>query len=211
MKLIILGAPGAGKGTQADKITQYYKIPHISTGDIFRENIKNKTELGVEISKIVSTGGLVTDKLTNEIVKDRLSKDDCKNGFMLDGYPRTIAQAKALDEYGIKLDYAVYINVDDDVIVERMSGRITCPECSESYHLLYNPPKVKGICNKCSVNLVQREDDKPDTVAKRLDIFHKESQPILDFYNEKDIVIEVNGEGKTEYITKLIIKLLEGE
>jgi adenylate kinase len=209
MKLIILGAPGAGKGTQADKITKHYKIPHISTGDIFRENIKNKTELGIKVEEIISTGGLVTDELTNEIVKNRLSCQDCTNGFMLDGFPRTISQAHALDEYGIVLNSAIYINVSDNVIVERMSGRVICSSCSGAFHKLYNPPTTQGICDLCGSTLIQREDDNPKTIINRIEIFRKESSPIIDFYTKKGIIIEVNGEGATEDITNFIIASLK--
>jgi adenylate kinase len=209
MKLIILGAPGAGKGTQADKITKHYKIPHISTGDIFRENIKNKTELGIKVEEIISTGGLVTDELTNEIVKNRLSCQDCTNGFMLDGFPRTISQAHALDEYGIVLNSAIYINVSDNVIVERMSGRVICSSCSGAFHKLYNPPTTQGICDLCGSTLIQREDDNPKTIINRIEIFRKESSPIIDFYTKKGIIIEVNGEGATEGITNFIIASLK--
>lgn len=209
MKLIILGAPGAGKGTQADKITKHYNIPHISTGDIFRYNIKNKTELGVKVEEILSTGALVPDNLTNEIVKDRLSKQDCENGFMLDGYPRTISQVEALKNYGIFIDCAIYINVDDKSIVERMSGRLTCPKCSQTYHKLYSPPKIQGVCDNCSTELVQREDDSEQIVLKRLELFHSQTAPIINHYKNEKLLVEVNGIGKQEDIYNLILKSLK--
>jgi adenylate kinase len=209
MKIIVLGAPGAGKGTQAQKITKHYNIPHISTGMIFRENINDKTELGIKVKEILASGGLVEDDLTNKIVEDRLSKSDCMNGFMLDGYPRNIAQAKSLDDFGISISHVIYIKVDDDDIVERMSGRLTCPKCSETYHDLYNPSKVKNVCTSCGTSLIQRPDDNKETVIKRLELFRREATPILDFYSKRNLVIEVNGLGKPDSITDLIIHELD--
>lgn len=209
MKLIVLGAPGSGKGTQAQEITKHYRIPHISTGSIFRENIKNKTELGNKVSNILSSGGLVSDDLTNSIVKDRLLKEDCLDGFLLDGYPRNIIQAEALDSFGISLDVVIYLKVEDKYIVERMAGRLTCPNCSAAYHKIYNPPKIDNVCDICSNFLIQREDDKKEIVLKRLNVFYKELIPMLDFYKNKSLLVEINGVGEPRYITETIIKQLE--
>lgn len=197
MKIIMLGAPGAGKGTQAKMIADKYRIPHISTGDIFRANIKNGTELGMEAKKYMDQGLLVPDELTVKILLDRVAQDDCENGYVLDGFPRTIPQAqvldKALTELGDKIDYAVNVDVPDENIINRMSGRRACLACGATYHVVHIPPKQEGVCDKCGQELVLRDDDKPETVKNRLDVYHKQTQPLIDFYTEKGVLKTVDG------------------
>ena len=197
MKVIMLGAPGAGKGTQAKMIAEKYSVPHISTGDIFRANIKNGTELGMEAKKYMDQGLLVPDELTVKILLDRVAKDDCKNGYVLDGFPRTIPQAevldKALDEINDKIDFAINVDVPDENIVRRMSGRRACLGCGATYHIEHIPPKQDGICDTCGQELVLRDDDKPETVKNRLDIYHQQTQPLIDFYQAKGILKTVDG------------------
>lgn len=197
MKVIMLGAPGAGKGTQAIKIADKYGIPHISTGDIFRYNIKNNTELGKKAKTYMDQGKLVPDELTCDLLLDRVAKDDCKNGYILDGYPRTIPQAevleKALNEKGDSIDFAINVNVPDDNIVNRMSGRRTCPQCGETYHIVYNAPKKEDVCDKCGSALIQRDDDKPETVRKRLAVYHEQTEPLVEYYKNKGKYKEVDG------------------
>ena len=197
MKVIMLGAPGAGKGTPAIKIADKYGIPHISTGDIFRYNIKNNTELGKKAKTYMDQGKLVPDELTCDLLLDRVAKDDCKNGYILDGYPRTIPQAevleKALNEKGDSIDFAINVNVPDDNIVNRMSGRRTCPQCGETYHIVYNAPKKEDVCDKCGSALIQRDDDKPETVQKRLAVYHEQTEPLVEYYKNKGKYKEVDG------------------
>ena len=197
MKIIMLGAPGAGKGTQAKMIADKYQVPHISTGDIFRANIKNGTELGKEAKKYMDQGLLVPDELTVKLLLDRVANPDCANGYVLDGFPRTIPQAEVLDaaltELGDKIDYAVNVDVPDENIVKRMSGRRACLSCGATYHIEHIPPKVEGICDKCGQELVLREDDKPETVMKRLNVYHEQTQPLIDFYTNKGILKTVDG------------------
>lgn len=197
MKIIMLGAPGAGKGTQAEMICEKYGLPHISTGDIFRANIKNGTELGKEAKKYMDQGLLVPDELTVKILLDRVAKDDCKNGYVLDGFPRTIPQAevldKALTELNDKVDYAINVDVPDENIINRMSGRRACVTCGATYHVVFAPTKVEGVCDKCGANLILRDDDKPETVKNRLDVYHKQTQPLIDFYSQKGVLKEVDG------------------
>ena len=197
MKIIMLGAPGAGKGTQAKKIAEKYEIPHISTGDIFRANIKNNTELGKKAKAYMDQGLLVPDELTLELIMDRFEQPDCKNGYVLDGFPRTIPQAealtKALSENSEKIDFAVNVEVPDESIVERMSGRRACLNCGGTYHIIFNPSKKEGICDKCSSELVLREDDKPETVSKRLKVYHDQTQPLIDYYRGQKVLREVDG------------------
>ena len=191
MKIIMLGAPGAGKGTQAKQIADKYSIPHISTGDIFRANIKNGTELGKKAKQYMDQGALVPDELTCDLVMDRMQQDDCKNGFVLDGFPRTIPQAEALDaalgKINEKMDYAIDVDVPDENIVNRMSGRRACLNCGATYHLISIPPKVEGICDRCGSEIVLREDDKPETVQKRLKVYHEQTQPLIDYYKNPEI------------------------
>ena len=197
MKIIMLGAPGAGKGTQAKKIAEKYSIPHISTGDIFRANIKNGTELGNKAKTYMDQGLLVPDELVVDLVVDRVGQDDAKNGYVLDGFPRTIPQAEALDKaleaIGEKVDFAINVEVPDENIIRRMSGRRACVACGGTYHLVHIPPKQEGICDTCGKELILREDDKPETVKKRLDVYHEQTQPLIDYYTGKGILKEVDG------------------
>lgn len=197
MKIIMLGAPGAGKGTQAKMIADKYSIPHISTGDIFRANIKNGTELGMEAKKYMDQGQLVPDELTVRILLDRVAQDDCKNGYVLDGFPRTIPQAEVLDaeltKLGDQIDFAIDVDVPDENIVKRMSGRRACVACGATYHIVHIPPKQEGICDKCGSELILRDDDAPETVLKRLGVYHDQTQPLIDFYTKKNILKTVDG------------------
>lgn len=197
MKIIMLGAPGAGKGTQAQMIADKYEIPHISTGDIFRENVKKGTELGLEAKKYMDQGLLVPDELTVKILLDRVAQDDCKNGYVLDGFPRTIPQAEVLDkaiaELGDKIDYAINVDVPDENIIRRMSGRRACLACGATFHIEHVPPKQEGICDKCGKELVQRDDDKEETVKNRLEVYHKQTQPLIDFYTKQGVLRTVDG------------------
>ena len=197
MKIIMLGAPGAGKGTQAKMIAKEYGIPHVSTGDIFRANIKEGTELGKEAKGYMDKGLLVPDELTVKILLDRVAKEDCKNGYVLDGFPRTIPQAEvledALNKLNDKIDYAIDVNVPDENIIKRMSGRRACLKCGATYHIEHVPPKKEGICDVCGEPLVLRDDDKPETVKNRLDVYHKQTQPLIDFYSERNILKTVDG------------------
>ncbi len=213
MKLVLLGAPGAGKGTQAKRIAENYNIPHISTGDIFRENIKNNTELGQKAKAYMDQGLLVPNELVLELIMERFKAPDCKNGYVLDGFPRTIPQAKALDEAleknNDRIEYAINVDVDDDVIINRMSGRRACLNCGRTYHVKTLRPKVEDTCDYCNSKLVLRDDDKPETVKKRLDVYHKQTQPLLDYYNEKGILHNVDGTGEIDRIYNDIINILK--
>ena len=213
MKIIMLGAPGAGKGTQAKKIAEKYGIPHISTGDIFRANIKNQTELGMKAKGYMDQGMLVPDELTLELIMDRFTNDDCKNGYVLDGFPRTIPQAealtKALADKQDAVDYAINVDVPDEAIVTRMSGRRACLACGGTYHIKFNPTKVDGICDACGGELVLRADDKPETVQKRLDVYHEQTQPLIDYYQTQNILKEVDGTLPLEDVFRAIIAILE--
>lgn len=212
MKIIMLGAPGAGKGTQAKQIADKYSIPHISTGDIFRANIKNGTELGKKAKQYMDQGALVPDELTCDLVMDRIQQDDCKNGFVLDGFPRTIPQAEALDaalgKINEKMDYAIDVDVPDENIVNRMSGRRACLNCGATYHLISIPPKVEGICDRCGSEIVLREDDKPETVQKRLKVYHEQTQPLIDYYSKKGVLAEVDGTQSMENVFNAIVDVL---
>lgn len=209
MRLILIGASGAGKGTQAKKISNKYGIPHISTGDILREHINLKTEIGIKVKSILDEGGLVSDQIITELVQIRISEQDCKNGFILDGFPRTLSQAKAL-EVITYIDKAIYIKVEDNHIIERLAGRRTCKSCSAMYHLEYSKPRVSNICDVCGSELSQREDDAPEVIKERLSIFHELTFPIISYYREKGLLFEVSGQGNIEFISDLIIKALEG-
>ena len=215
MRLILLGPRGAGKGTQAKRVIEEFDIPHISTGDIFRKNIKEKTELGQKVEGLLAEGKLVPDELTIEIVWDRLDQEDCKNGFLLDGFPRTIPQAEALDEglakRGLKLDRVLNIDVDKDSLVKRLSGRRVCPNCGASYHIDNNPTKVEGICDVCQTPVIQREDDKEQTVLDRIKVYDSQTKPLVDFYNKQDLVFTVDGTLPIDEITnKLVTELKKG-
>lgn len=197
MKIIMLGAPGAGKGTHAKKITEKFGIPAISTGDIFRENIKNGTELGKKAKEYMDAGNLVPDELVCDLVVDRLKQDDCKKGYILDGFPRTIPQAEALTAALAKdddaIDYALEIFLEDQAIIDRMSGRRVCKSCGATYHVVNIPPKTEGVCDECDGELIVRDDDAPETVKKRLDVYHEQTQPLIDYYKAKGILKEVDG------------------
>ena len=212
MKIIMLGAPGAGKGTQAKKIAAKYDIPHISTGDIFRANIKNGTELGNKAKTYMDQGLLVPDELVVDLVVDRVQQDDCKNGYVLDGFPRTIPQAEALDkalaEFGDKIDYAIDVNVPDENIVKRMGGRRACVGCGATYHLVYAPTKTEGICDVCGKELILRDDDKPKTVQKRLNVYHEQTQPLIDYYTKEGILKSVDGTKDLEEVFADIVAIL---
>ena len=212
MKIVMLGAPGAGKGTQAKMIAAKYDIPHISTGDIFRANIKEGTPLGLEAKSYMDQGKLVPDELTVKILLDRVAKDDCKNGYVLDGFPRTIPQANVLKEalakQNDKIDFAINVDVPDENIVRRMSGRRACVTCGATYHIEHVPPKTEGICDKCGSALILRDDDKPDTVLNRLKVYHDQTQPLIDFYNNEGILKEVDGTIDVKDVFESITKIL---
>lgn len=212
MKIVMLGAPGAGKGTQAKMLAEKYVIPHISTGDIFRSNIKNGTELGKKAKEYMDQGLLVPDELTVNLVIDRVGQDDCKNGYILDGFPRTIPQAEALDQALLKLsdklDYAVNVDVPDENIVNRMSGRRACVNCGATYHIKYNPTKIEGTCDVCQGELILRDDDKPETVQKRLSVYHEQTQPLIDYYSSKGILATVDGTVDMKDVFEAIVKIL---
>ncbi|SEB19094.1 adenylate kinase [Thalassobacillus cyri] len=214
MNLILMGLPGAGKGTQAEKIVEKYNIPHISTGDMFRLAIKEGTALGKEAKSFMDKGELVPDEVTIGIVRERLSKDDCEKGFLLDGFPRTIAQAEALEnllkDMNESLDYVLHIDVPTDQLVERLTGRRVCPTCGATYHVIYNPPKVEGKCDKDGSELIQREDDKPETVRKRLDVNIEQTQPMLDFYKDKGYLVTIKGDQDINQVFKDIDEKLGG-
>ncbi|MBP2024928.1 adenylate kinase [Peptoniphilus stercorisuis] len=211
MKIVILGPPGAGKGTQADFIIEKYNIPHISTGDIFRENIKNGTELGVKAKSYMDKGLLVPDELVIDIVKDRIVRDDCKDGFLLDGFPRTVAQAVSLDaeldKQGTKLDKVVNINVDSSILVDRAVGRRICKTCGATYHIEYNPPKVEGICDKDQTELIQRDDDKEETVKTRINVYFEQTAPLIDYYRAQGLLLDIDG---AQDIKKVFEDVVEG-
>ena len=212
MNIIMLGAPGAGKGTFSAYLEEKYQIPHISTGDIFRENIKNNTELGAKAKTYMDKGELVPDELVVSLVVDRLAADDCKKGFILDGFPRTMAQAEALTE-ALKdadsgIDCAINIEAPDDFIVERMAGRRVCPKCGASYHLVNVPPKAEGICDVCGAELIQRDDDAPETVANRLNVYHEQTQPLIDYYAEQQVLKAVDGTIGHDNVFAALDKLL---
>ena len=212
MKIVMLGAPGAGKGTQAKMIAAKYQIPHISTGDIFRANIKNGTELGKKAKEYMDQGLLVPDELTVDLVIDRLAQDDCKNGYILDGFPRTIPQAEALDaalaKLGEKMDYAIDVDVPDENIVSRMSGRRACTGCGATYHIVYNPSKKGECCEVCGEKLILRDDDKPETVQKRLNVYHEQIQPLIDYYTKQSILRTVDGTQDMNDVFAEIVKIL---
>lgn len=212
MKIIILGAPGAGKGTQAKQIAAKYQIPHISTGDIFRANIKNGTALGRKAKSYMDAGGLVPDDVTIGMLLDRISEPDCGNGYVLDGFPRTIPQAESLTEAlaarGEHIDYAINVDVPDEAIVSRMSGRRACVSCGATYHIVYNPTKQEGICDVCGQALILRDDDKPETVQKRLSVYHDQTQPLIDYYAKADALVTVDGTQDLNDVFRDIVKIL---
>ena len=212
MKIIMLGAPGAGKGTQAKKIAAKYAIPHISTGDIFRANIKNNTELGQKAKTYMDKGELVPDELVVDLIMDRFKEADCANGYVLDGFPRTIPQAEALDKAlsanGESVDYAVNVEVPDENIINRMSGRRACVGCGATYHIQFKPTKVEGICDACGEKLILRDDDKPETVKNRLSVYHEQTQPLIEYYSGKGVLKEVDGTQPMDDVFAAIVKIL---
>ena len=212
MKIIMLGAPGAGKGTQAKQIASKYEIPHISTGDIFRANIKNGTELGKKAKEYMDQGMLVPDELTCDLVMDRIAQDDCEKGFVLDGFPRTIPQAEALTnaltKIGQSMDYAIDVDVPDENIVNRMSGRRACLNCGATYHIVFNPTKTEGVCDACGNETVLRDDDKPETVQKRLTVYHDQTQPLIDYYKNMNILKSVDGTKPMDEVFSDIVAIL---
>ncbi len=206
MKLILLGAPGAGKGTQAEIISETYKIPTISTGNIIRAALKEGTEMGLKAKAYTEKGELVPDEIVIGIIKERLSEPDCNGGFILDGFPRTIPQAEALDNMGIAVDAALSIEVEDSEIVKRMSGRRVCEKCGASYHTEYKKPQKDGICNACGGNLVIRKDDEPETVLNRLSVYHEQTEPLKDYYNKQNKLLIVEGQDDVKDTTALVLK-----
>ena len=209
MKLILLGAPGAGKGTQAEIISEKYNIPTISTGNIIRAALKNGTEMGLKAKSYIDAGELVPDNVVIGIIKERLSEADCKEGYILDGFPRTIPQAVALDDMGFVIDAALSIEVDDSEIVKRMSGRRVCEKCGASYHTEYKKPEVEGVCNLCGGGLVIRKDDEPETVKNRLNVYHEQTEPLKEFYQKKGKLRIVEGQEEVADTTKLTLAALE--
>ena len=209
MNLILLGAPGAGKGTQAEVICQHLSIPAISTGNMIREALKSGTEMGLKAKSFMDAGKLVPDEVVIGIVKERLAQDDCKNGFVLDGFPRTIPQAEALDKMGIVIDKVIDIEVPDEKIVERMSGRRVCESCGASYHLLYKKPEKEGVCGKCGGALVQRKDDHPDTVKERLKVYHEQTEPLKAYYEKQGKLAVVEGQEDVADTSRLTLEALK--
>ena len=214
MKIVFMGPPGAGKGTQAEKIIENYQIPHISTGDMFRKAIKDQTELGMEAKRYMDQGALVPDHVTIGIVKDRLSESDCKSGFLLDGFPRTVDQAKALDEIltslDSKIDYVINIDVDLDILKERLTGRRICRSCGATYHMIFNPPAVAGTCDKCGGELYLRKDDNEETVGNRLDVYVSQTKPLLDYYSLAGNLVNINGQQSIDLVFAEIQDVLGG-
>ncbi len=215
MNIILLGPPGAGKGTQAKLISEKYSIPHISTGDIFRKNISEKTPLGVKAKGYMDKGQLVPDELTIDLVKDRLQQDDCKNGFLLDGFPRTVAQAEALDEFlhedNQSINSSLLIDVPQEYILERMTGRRVCNSCGASYHVKFNPSKVEGKCDVCGSELIQRKDDSEETVRERLDVYSKQTQPLIQYYSDKEVLSTIDGTREIKEVFENISDILGSE
>ncbi len=209
-----MGLPGAGKGTQAEKIVEKYNIPHISTGDMFRTAIKEGTELGMQAKSFMDQGALVPDEVTIGIVRERLSKDDCKKGFLLDGFPRTVAQAEALEtilsDFDRQINYVINIDVDKDILMERLTGRRICKSCGATYHLVFNPPAKEDTCNRCGGELYQRADDNAETVQNRLDVNLKQTQPLLDFYGEKGYLRNINGQQDINIVFEDVDTLFSG-
>lgn len=208
MRLVLLGAPGAGKGTQAIALSRHFNIPHISTGEIFRGHMKNETEIGMKIKQSMNRGYLLPDDLAIHVVEVRLAEGDCKNGFLLDGFPRTIAQAKALESMNQEPDWVINVHVADEVIIERMAGRRVCPQCGASYHTIYKKPAKDHICDRCATTLVQRKDDQEETVRKRLRVYYEQTEPLTRFYQNKNRLLIVDGIGEVEEITAKIIQAL---
>ena len=209
MKLILLGAPGAGKGTQAEIISEHLSVPTISTGNIISAALKAQTEMGIKAKEFIDKGLLVPDDVVIGIIRDRLKENDCKNGFILDGFPRTVPQAQALDDMGIEIDKVIDIQVPDEKIVQRLSGRRVCSGCGASYHLLYKKPEKDGVCNSCGEQLVQRTDDREETVLERLKVYHEQTEPLVDYYRKKNKLVVVEGQEEVSDTTALTLKALE--
>lgn len=213
MKIIMVGAPGAGKGTQAKRIAEKYDIPHVSTGDIFRANLKEGTELGLKAKVYMDQGALVPDEITIGMLMDRIHQADCKNGYVLDGFPRNIPQAealtRALDASGESMDAVIDINVPDDNIMERMSGRRLCRKCGEGYHTVFNPPRADGVCDVCGGELYMRDDDQPETVRKRLTVYHDQTQPLIEYYTKQQILKSVDGTQRMDKVFADIVTILD--
>ncbi len=210
MKLVLIGSPGAGKGTQAKVLSKHFGIAHISTGDLLREETSLKTEIGLKIIDIMNAGKLVSDEIVETLLSNRIKKDDCKNGFILDGYPRNVEQAEGLSAVVGNIDKVVLISVNDNLIIERMVGRRGCPKCGQMYHIKYNPPKEDGVCSECGSELVQRKDDNEETVKNRLSVYHTSTSPIIDYYKNKGLLLEISGVGNIDDISKQLIDALEG-
>lgn len=208
MKLILLAAPGAGKGTQAERLCEHFGIPSISTGAILRQNIKEGTELGEIAKGCIDEGKLIPDDIMIKVMNARLAEDDCKNGFILDGFPRTLAQAEKLDESDIKIDKVLNIDVPDELIIKRLSGRLECTKCGKTFHKEYNKPKTEGICDKCGGELTCREDDKPETVKNRLSVYHSQTEPLIEFYEQKGMLRTAEGRGEIDETTEAVLKAL---
>ncbi|MCI8804919.1 MAG: adenylate kinase [Clostridiales bacterium] len=209
MKLILIGCPGAGKGTQAKKLSKHFDIAHISTGDLLREQIQLKTELGKKVTNIMNSGHLVPNEIVTQLLSQRIEREDCKNGYILDGYPRNLSQAEKLSSITGEIDKVVLFEVDDDAIIERMSGRRSCPKCGHMYHIKYNPPVTFDICDECGSKLIQRKDDAEETVKNRLKVYHETTSPIVSFYDEKGLLLKVSGVGAIDEISSYLIKTLE--
>lgn len=214
MNIILMGAPGAGKGTQAQLMEKRLHLPHVASGDLFRENIRNETELGKKVKAILERGDLVPDSLTIDMIRRRISKADCANGVILDGFPRTIAQAGALDdlfaERGEKVDRVLYVKVANEKLMERLAGRWFCKICQTPYHIVYNPPKVPGVCDKDGGELIQRPDDRPETVANRLKVYFEQTSPLIEYYRQRGLLVEINGEQDIEKVYADIVQTLDG-
>ncbi|HHY79277.1 MAG TPA: adenylate kinase [Thermoanaerobacter sp.] len=212
MRVILLGPPGAGKGTQAVKVAKEFDIPHISTGDIFRQNLRDNTDLGKLAKEYMDKGLLVPDEVTNKIVEDRLEKDDCQKGFLLDGYPRNVTQAEELDRFlqqkGTYLDCVLNIEVEEDALIERITGRRVCPNCGATYHIKTSPPAVDNVCDKCSTKLIQRSDDKLESVVKRLEVYESQTKPLIEYYTKKNILVNIDGNKSVEEVFEDIKKAL---
>jgi adenylate kinase len=208
MKLVVLGAPGAGKGTQANLLTQHYNIAHISTGEILRSNIRNKTKLGIQVEECINAGNLVPDELVVEIVRQRIEEKDCINGFLLDGFPRTVNQANILGNLVTDINAVIEIDVSDDIIIDRMSGRRVCPNCDKVYHIKYNKPNVDNVCDVCGTQLVQRKDDNAETVLSRLKLYHEQTQPLIDYYKSNNLLVSFDGNQDVKVLSQKIIDTL---
>jgi len=215
LNIILLGPPGCGKGTQAKMLTEKYHIPQISTGDILREAVRNRTPLGLEAKTYMDSGKLVPDDVVIGIIQDRLKQPDCEKGFILDGFPRTVVQAEALDDtlktMGKKIEHAISISVDEEELLRRLTGRRTCRSCGAMFHILFNPPKKEGICDKCSGELYQRDDDKEETIRNRLNVYNQQTAPLIDYYQKKELLRTIEGVGKIEDIFRKIEEVIKGK